>query len=409
MQKLIINANILDIRNNTILNNRHIHIKDKLIHKIYKEIPDIENLEIIDVKGKIVSPGFCDCHVHVNAITVDLKSLRILPSTYVTPQAMKIMEEMLMRGFTTVRDTGGADWGIAQAVEEGYIKSPRILFGGPALSPTGGHGDGRLKGDNTNVNHNCTDLGFVCDGMAEVQKFCRDQIRKGANHIKIMVSGGIASPTDRIDSLQFSKEEISAIVEEANNANIYVVAHAYTTEAVNRALKLGVRSIEHGNLIDNSSIKLFKEHDAFLVPTLVTYYALKEEGQSMGLPKVSYDKIDKVLEKGKFSIKLAYEGGVKMAFGSDLLGDMHRRQLEEFKLLGEIMLPEDVLRSTTIIAADLLQMEGKIGEIIPGASADLLVMNGNPLDNLDILQDPENNLKLIMKDGKVFKNTLPKK
>ena len=406
METLLLNANIVDIRTNKILENHHIHIKDQNIYEIYKEAPNIENFEIIDIKGKFVIPGFCDCHVHVNAITAGLSSLRVMPPTYVTPQAMKIMKEMLMRGFTTVRDTGGADWGIAQAVEEGFVISPRIIFGGPALSPTGGHGDGRLKGDNTLHNHNCSELSVLCDGITEVRKYCRDLIRKGAHHIKIMVSGGVASPTDRIDSLQFSNDEISAIVEEANNANIYVVAHAYTTAAVNRALKLGVRSIEHGNLLDETSIQLFKEHDAFLIPTLVTYYALKEEGKALGLPQVSYEKIDTVLEKGMNSVKLAYDGQVRMAYGSDLLGDMHRRQLEGFKLLGEIMPSQEVLHAATIGAAELLRMEGKIGEIIPGAYADLLVMDDNPLQNLDILQNPDENLRLIMKDGKVYKNTL---
>ena len=403
---LIKNASVLDVRAGQILQNKHLLIKDGIIERISDGHLELENTKIIDIGGRILMPGLCDGHVHVNAVTADLAALRTWTFSYLIPQSIHIMEDMLMRGFTTVRDAGGADWGLAKAVEEGYIKSPRIIYGGPALSPTGGHGDSRQKGDNTGTNLGSSDLSIVCDGVTEVRKACRDQIRKGAHHIKIMVSGGVASPTDRIDSLQFSEEEIRATVEEAESANLYVLAHAYTARAINRALELGVRSIEHGNLLDEESVSLFLKHDAFLVPTLITYYALAEEGLSQGLPEDSYSKLSTVLENGKNAIKLAYENGVKMVYGTDLLGDMQRRQLEEFRLLGEIIPAIDVIRSATITAAELLNMEGQIGEIIPGAKADLLVSDGNPLEDLEVLQDPEKNLKLIMKDGVIYKNTL---
>lgn len=403
---LITNASILDVREGRVLPNRHLLIKDGLIEGIYESKPIHEDTKIIDIEGRFLMPGLCDGHVHVNAVTANLASLRNWSQSYLTPQSMKIMEAMLMRGFTTVRDAGGADWGLARAVEEGFIKSPRIIYGGPALSPTGGHGDSRQGGDNTGINPGSSELAIVCDGITEVRTICRDQVRKGAHHIKIMVSGGVASPTDRVDSLQFSEEEIKAIVEEAQSANLYVLAHAYTARAINRALELGVRSIEHGNLLDERSIELFLKHDAFLVPTLITYYALSEEGLSLGLSEDSYSKLSAVLDKGKEAIQLAYDGGVKLVYGTDLLGDMQRRQLEEFKILGEIIPAVDVIKSATITAAELMNMVGKIGEIVAGAKADLLVMDGNPLDDLEVLQDPENNLRIIMKDGVIYKNTI---
>ena len=246
----------------------------------------------------------------------------------------------------------------------------------------------------------------LCDGVTEVRRACREEIRKGAHHIKLMVSGGVASPTDRIDSTQFSEDEIRAAVEEAEAANLYVMVHAYTARAINRALRCGVRSIEHGNLLDESSIELFLETGAFLVPTLSTYQALADEGIAGGLPEEVYDKIFQVLDAGKQALELAYNNHVKLAFGTDLLGDMHRRQLDEFKIRGEIIPPIDVLRSATCYAADLLQQTGKLGEIIPGAFADLLVLDDNPLENLNIMTEPQTNLRMIMKEGKIHKNTL---
>ncbi len=401
MSLLLSNASIINVRDGSVTQS-NVLIEDGKISKI----GDIATAEkTIDINGKFLLPGLIDCHVHVYAIAANLNTLRFTPPTYVTPRAMQLMEAMLMRGFTTVRDAAGADWGIAKAVEEGFITSPRIIFGGPALSPTGGHGDSRSESDFTE--HNCqgTHLSMICDGVAEVRRAARHLIRSGAHHIKIMASGGVASPTDRIDSLQFSEEEVRAIVEEANNANIYVLAHAYTAEAVNRALKLGVRCIEHANLLDQESVHLFLEHDAFLVPTLITYYALKEQGRELGLPEDSYNKVDSVLQTGKDAITKAYAGGVKMAYGTDLLGEMQTRQLEEFALLAELMKPLDILHTATINAAELIGMEGKVGEIVEGAYADLLVSDVNPLDDIGSLQDP-GNLKIIMKEGQIYKNTL---
>lgn len=404
MPLLLTNGNIIDVKSGSILQNHQILIEEGIIKSIKPMSDNIQKneVEVIDIQGQYVLPGLIDCHVHINAVSANLSQLAHQPPTLITPQAMKLMEEMLHRGFTTVRDAAGADWGIAEAVEQGYVTSPRIIFGGQALSPTGGHGDGRTRGDYSEPHDHGTNLSRLCDGITEVRKACRDIIRSGGHHIKIMASGGVASPTDRIDSLQFSSKEIEAIVEEAANANLYVLAHAYTAVAINRALELGVRSIEHGNLLDKRSLELFLEKQAFLVPTLVTYYALKEDGLKYGLPRDSYDKIDTVLENGKTAIKMAHEAGVKMAFGTDLLGEMQERQLEEFALLAELMDPIDAIQSATIVAAELLQLEDKIGQIKEGMFADLLVYDQNPLEDLNVIIENKNYLKLVIKNGKIW-------
>jgi imidazolonepropionase-like amidohydrolase len=342
-----------------------------------------------DVRGAVVLPGLIDAHVHVTASTADLGSLSAQSPSYVAARSARIMGEMLDRGFTTVRDAAGADYGLADAQAEGLFRGPRLLFCGHALSQTGGHGDNRSRGAHRYDDHPCcAGLGRIVDGVDAVREAARDELRKGAHHIKVMASGGVASPTDRVDSTQYSADELRAVVEEAEAANRYVAAHAYTARAVNRALELGIRSIEHGNLLDDRSVELFAEHDAFLVPTLVTYWALKEEGREHGLPESSWRKVDEVLGAGMAALERAARGGVKLVYGSDLLGGMHRHQNHEFRLRGEVQQPLDILRSATSIAADLVGMTGEIGTLRPGAHGDLVVLDGDPLADIGVLAEP---------------------
>ncbi|MEA5365316.1 amidohydrolase family protein [Amycolatopsis sp., V23-08] len=339
-----------------------------------------------DLRGAVVLPGLIDAHVHVTASTADLGSLPSASPFYVGAQAAHTMSGMLDRGFTTVRDASGADYGLADAQAEGLIRGPRLLFCGKALSQTGGHGDSRTRGTHVRDDHQCcAGLGRVADGVDAVRAAARDELRKGAHHIKVMASGGVASPTDRIDSTQYSADELRAIVEEAEAANRYVAAHAYTARAVNRALELGIRSIEHGNLLDDRSVELFLERDAYLVPTLVTYWALKEEGREHGLPESSWRKVDEVLGAGLAAVERASRGGVNLVYGTDLLGGMHRHQNHEFRLRAEVQSPLEVLRSATSTAAALLNLTGEIGTLAIGAHADLLVVNGDPLADVGVL------------------------
>jgi imidazolonepropionase-like amidohydrolase len=358
---------------------------------------------IIDGTGKFVLPGLIDAHVHVVASSADFRSLTWTPASYVYAQTAKIMGAMLRRGFTTVRDLSGADFGLALAQAEGLLEGPKLHFCGRALSQTGGHGDMRLPGEDHDPNRKgCCGIGRVADGVDAVRAAARDELRKGAHHIKIMASGGVSSPTDRIDSTQYSMEEMRAAVEEAEAANRYVAAHAYTARAINRALEAGVRSIEHGNLLDDESLQLFLEKDAFLVPTLVTYWALKEEGREFGLTEEMWGKVDSVLTSGLEAIGRAHEAGVKTVFGSDLLGGMHRHQNEQFRLLGKVQPAIDAIRSATTTAAELLGREGEIGVVAPGADADLLVLSADPLADIAVLADIAEHLEHVVQDGRVF-------
>ncbi|WP_017570093.1 metal-dependent hydrolase family protein [Nocardiopsis halotolerans] len=359
-------------------------------------------VEVVDLAGATLMPGLIDAHVHPTAFSADLGAAMDESPSYVATYAARSLNAMLRRGFTTVRDVAGGDWGLARAVDEGLVDGPRLMFGGKALSQTGGHGDFRAPGRQGNDTHACCPgAGVVCDGPVEFRRAAREQLRTGAHHLKIMLSGGVASPTDRIDSTQSSEDEIRAVVEEAEAANRYVTGHAYTARAVNRGLRLGVRCIEHGNLIDESSIELFLEHDAHLVPTLVTYQELSRQGARNGLPPASQAKVDTVLNRGLDALRMAHEAGVNLVFGSDLLGGMQDRQSEEFTIRGRVQPAVDVVRAATVNAARLLGLEGTIGTLRDGARADLVVVDGDPLADITVLASPEANVRAVLRDGEV--------
>jgi imidazolonepropionase-like amidohydrolase len=362
---------------------------------------------VLDARGRTVMPGLIDGHVHVNAATADLGALEEWTPSYMTARAAGILRGMLDRGFTTVRDVAGADHGIAAAVEEGLLAGPRVIFGGKALSQTGGHGDSRGPGRAVLDQHPCAPgLTVIADGVPEVRRAAREQLRRGAHHVKVMLSGGVASPTDRIDSTQYSMEELRAVVEEARAANRYVTGHAYTAAAVNRGLEAGVGCIEHGNLMDGSSVELFKRTGAFYVPTLATYAALASEGLEHGMPAAQHAKVFEVLDAGLGALELAQRAGLPIVYGTDLLGGMHRRQLTELTIRSEVQPAADILRSATTVAARLIGLEGQVGVVAPGAFADLLVVEGNPLEHLGLLTDPARNLRLVMQAGRIHRNDL---
>ena len=379
----------------------HLVIEDGVIREVSSSPGNNADIRI-DGRGKTVIPGLIDCHVHVTAATADFPALRRWSPAYTTVRALTILSAMIRRGFTTVRDAGGADWGLAQAIQQGHAVGPRLRYCGQAISQTGGHGDMREPGDVVHdVCHCAAGLGRIADGVAAVRTACRDEIRKGATHIKIMASGGVSSTTDRLDSTQFSMEELRASVEEAEAANIYVMAHAYTARAINRALEAGIRSIEHGNYLDQSSCDLFKQHEAYFVPTLATYFALPKEGLAAGLHPSMVEKIGDTLKRGLEALELAHNSGVSIAYGTDLLGDMQKWQLHEFALRREIVGIANALRSATSDAARLLNMEGQVGTLAPGAFADVLLLDQDPLEVPDTLENLEQHLSKVLVGGSV--------
>jgi imidazolonepropionase-like amidohydrolase len=401
------NAHILDAERGDYLADGSILVEGDHILEVGGADVHASEVQTFNLAGMTLMPGLIDAHVHVTAVTADLAQLAEWSPAYVTARTARVLVGMLRRGFTTVRDVGGADYGLAQAIEEGYLEGPRLLFGGKALSQTGGHGDVRGPGRQAyDLSHCCSGLGVICDGVEEVRKAAREEIRRGASHLKLMLSGGVASPTDRIDSVQFSREEIRAAVEEAEAANLYVAGHAYTSRAINRGLECGVRSIEHGNLMDENSLPLFQECGAFYVPTLVTYSALASHGRAFGLPEHSHRKVFEVLDAGMHALELAHRAQIPIVYGTDLLGGMHDEQLSEFTIRRQVQSPADLLRSATTVAARLLRMEGQVGVMAPGASADLLVVDGDPLQDIGVLTDPQRRLKLVMARGRLYVNQL---
>jgi len=399
---LLTNATVLDVVTGTMLPDRRVLIIDGSITEVGDHEVRHDAARVLDLKGATLLPGLIDGHVHVTAASADLSALPEMSSYYVGAFAAATLRDMLYRGFTTVRDCGGADYGLAAAISQGLIVGPRLLFAGKALSQTGGHGDVRHPGrDSRPPSYHCPDFGRVCDGVPECRRAARDELRKGAHHLKIMLGGGVTSPTDRIDSTQFALDEITAIVAEAQAAGRYVAGHAYTAEAINRGLTCGVRSIEHGNLLDDSSIALFRSTGAYLVPTLVTYQALAEEGRAGGLAENVRHKLHEVLDFGLRALEAAYRGGVNIVFGTDLLGPMHRRQLDEFRLRCEVVKPIDIIRSATVTAAAMIGAEGSLGVIAPGAHADLIAVDGDPLEHPHLLWELAHR-RLLMAGGRLY-------
>ncbi len=363
----------------------------------------------IDLSGKTLMPGLIDCHVHVIAVLAELGANAGLPDSLVTARATHVMRDMLLRGFTTVRDVGGADFGLKRAVEEGLFPAPRLVISGKALSQTGGHCDFRGRYDDTpppRTGHRLGALGRIVDGVPEVRRAAREEMKAGADFIKIMANGGCASPTDPIHFYGFSREELAAVVEEAGSAGTYVAAHLYTDDAIARCVEAGVRSLEHCNLIEARTARQAAERGCIAVPTLVTYEMLVTEGPSIGVPPHAVAKVDIVRTAGLESLATMREAGLAMAYGTDLLGDMHRHQSEEFVIRGRSLPAHEVIASTTTVAARLLRMEGEIGTVAPGAYADLVVVDGDPLRDLSLLTGQGRHMPLIMQGGVAVKNEL---
>jgi imidazolonepropionase-like amidohydrolase len=360
-----------------------------------------------DLAGRTLMPGLTDAHVHICAVTENITDQhRHYPPSYIAARAMKRAEECLLQGFTTVRDAGGADYGFRLLLEEGHFPGPRLLVSGNYISQTGGHGDKRRRSEWTDPIDCCVGMvGFIADGPDEVRRAARENIRRDVDQIKIMASGGAMSPSDELDTTQFTVAEMRAAVEEAQAVGKYVLSHAYSDTAVRRAIEAGVRSIEHGNLIREAAAQAIKDADAFLVPTMVTYEAIYREGKRYGIGDHQIAKIDLARQQSIQGLTYAYKAGCKIGSGSDLLGDMATQRAVEFELKAQVMRPMEVLLSATKVNAELFGMSDRIGTVEPNKYADLIVLEGNPLKNLRAFQN-QDNLKIIMKGGRVYKHTL---
>lgn len=410
MQRLLIDdIRPFDSRSGRIGPPSRLIVEGGRIVELTPEPRQVADATRIDGGGRVALPGLIDAHVHVTAGSHDLGRWALQPPSLVTAESSRILREMLLRGFTTVRDAAGADFGLQEAVAKGLFEGPRLFIAGFPISQTGGHADMRPMGvRQRDFFCTCAGLGLIgaiADGVGEVRRAVREQVRNGANQIKIMAGGGIASPSDPLEGTQFSQEELRAACEEAEAANLYAMAHAYSPRAVTRAVRAGVRSIEHGNLIDRATARIMKAEGVFLVPTLATYDALAAEGERLGWSAAMLAKLELVAERGVDAVRMAAAEGVAIVFGTDLLGHMHERQTREFALRVPALSPVQVLQSATFTAAQLMRQEGQLGELTAGAHADVLVVDGDPTQELSMLMRPAG-LRLIVQGGRVVKSTL---
>lgn len=402
MQTLVRNGTIVDA---TAPEPRagNLLIEDGMIRDVNAKTPRGE-YATIDVEGRTVMPGLIDCHAHVVASLMDIAANAALPAPIAVLRSVPILRGMLERGFTTVRDLGGAPHALAEAIAQGLTAGPRLFTCEKALSKTGGHSDARPRNDTHDANRwagNFGALGRIADGVEEVRRACREMLREGASFIKVMGNGGVASPTDPIDWLGYTVEELRAAVEEARDAKTYVAAHLYTPEGIERAVACGVRTLEHCNRVDAKAALRAAEAGAIAVPTLVTYEALAQDGPGLGLPAASVAKIETVRKAGLESLAILRDAGVTMAFGTDLLGPTHVRQCEEFAIRARVLSAKEILASATTVGAQVLNMEGRLGVVAEGVIADLLVVEGNPLEDITVLAEPQKHLRMVMKDGVV--------
>jgi imidazolonepropionase-like amidohydrolase len=408
-QILFRNLNLLDPRWNEARGGYEVLVEGDLIKEVSAKPIKAAKAKVVDCGKRTLMPGLIDCHVHVFLSEVNIRNLENVPLTLMTARAADLMKGMIDRGFTTVRDTGGADWGIKAAVDAGLIKGPRLFISGRAIGPTGGHSDSRRRTDIGAPCGCCNAMVYcmaIANGPDDVRRTVREQMRQGADQVKIMCSGGVASPYDPLDSLQFSEAEIAAATDEAKNFGRYVLAHAYTPEAITRAVTNGVRTIEHGNLIDTKSAKLLKSSGGYMVANLVTYFVMKERAAQFGMTADMLAKNDIVLDGALRSLEICKAAGVQVGYGSDLLGQLQVEQSREFMFRAEVLKPLEIIRQATTVGAEVLRQEGKLGIVAPGAFADLIVVDGDPLKKLELFLDQGAHLPVIMKAGQFHKNAL---
>jgi len=365
---------------------------------------------VIDVAGRTLMPGLLDAHAHITGLTLSPKNIAY-PESDIIFAAARYLQNSLMDGFTTIREAGGADYRIARLLAEGKIIGPRLFYSGKALTQTGGGADFRTPNE---LMDPCGHIGpfsvmsVIADGIAEVRKAAREELRKGATQIKLFASGGVVFPSEAHATLyEYSEEELRAVVEEAAARGTYVMAHVYTDAGVRRCLKAGVRSIEHANFVSEETVAMMAACGAYFDPTFISLVQRMESATETHLPDSIVDNCQRTVSRGKLVYAWARKYNVPIAFGTDLWGpEAQQSQLREFEMRMDVDSAAHVVQSATVTNADLLMHKGKLGTIAPGAFADLLIVEGNPLKDLRVMTDPQRNLKLIMKDGIIYKNAL---
>jgi imidazolonepropionase-like amidohydrolase len=385
-------------------------VKDNYIHSVSPIPINCQNATVIDVGGRTVMPGLIDAHAHITGLSLSPKNVSY-PASNITMAAANYLTRSLMDGFTTIREAGGADYSIAQLVAQGEIASPRLFYSGRALTQTGGGADFRTPYEHTDPCGHISPfsvMSVIADGVDEVRKAAREELRRGATQIKLFASGGVVFPSEAHATLyEFSEAELSAAVEEAASRGTYVMAHAYTDAGIRRCLRAGVRSIEHANFASEETVAMIAESGAFFDPTFISLTQRIETDSETRLSSSIVHNLERTIASGQQVYKWAKKYDVPIAFGTDLWGaEARKSQVREFEMRMDLDSPANVIRSATTTNAALLMQKDKLGTIAPGAYADLLVVEGDPLTDLRVMLDPQKNLKLIMKDGVIYKNEL---
>lgn len=409
--KILKNCTVFDGYSDELLGGRSIVIEKDRIREIDSSNATVAGADVFDMENRFVMPGLLDIHFHAYSITFDIPELDSMTMPVKVAHAARILRGTLHRGYTTVRDPAGGEVGLKTAIDQGLIEGPRYYYCGKALSQTGGHGDVRVA-DHAEDPCACAarhSFAEVVDGVDAVRTFCRNELRKGADHIKVFISGGVASPTDPVWMNQYTDEEIEAAVFEAATRRKYVVAHCHNDEGARRCLKTGVRSIDHCTMITEDTAKLIKsaEGKAYAVPTLAVLEQLVQYGEELGLFPESLEKAAAVHAAAYQSLEYLYAAGARMGMGTDLFGArFHPMQNREFEFRSDIVAPIDQLRSATSINAEIMQKEGILGRIAPDAYADIIAIDGNPLEDIHVMARPDERFAMIMKGGEFVRNRL---
>ncbi len=403
------NCTLIDGVSDAVSGDMHILVEGNTIREVADRPISAAGARRINIAGRTLMPGLIDAHAHIYAIHLNQELTRGMPHTLMMAHAIPRARAMLERGFTTIRDVAGGDYGIKKAVLDGVIAGPRMFVSGRALSQTGGHGDHRFITEDS-VPCACTSaldiMTRIADGADGVRHAAREELRKGADLIKIMVTGGVGSPHDKLENTQYDAEEIRAAVFEAEARGFYVAAHCYNSTGAKRAVENGVRTIEHGNFVDREAADLMAQKGAFMVPTLICYQESLDHADEFDLSDRVRAKLREVTRAGLSMLEICRDAGVTMGFGTDLMGELNTAQSKEFELRAEVLVPMDIIKSATSINAEIIQQTGKLGCVRPGALADLLVVDGDPVANIGLLGDPDRNMMAIMQNGKFVKNAL---
>jgi imidazolonepropionase-like amidohydrolase len=407
---LFINAHLVLDGLTELTRSCNVLVRDNCIQSVSTAPIDCRDARVIDVGGRTLMPGLIDAHAHITGLSLSPKNITYSASD-ITAAAVNYLRQSLLDGFTTIREAGGADYSIARLLAQEGIASPRLFYSGRALTQTGGGADFRTPYEVTDPCGHVSPfsvMSVIADGVDEVRKAAREELRRGASQIKLFASGGVVFPSEgHATQYEYSEAELSAAVEEAAARSTYVMAHVYTDAGIRRCLEAGVRSIEHANFAREETVAMMAEAGAFYDPTFISLAQRVETASEMQLPPSIVSNLERTIASGRQVYGWAMKHKVPIAFGTDLWGlEARESQLREFAMRMELDSAAEIIRSATATNAALLMQKDKLGSIAPGAYADLLVVEGDPLTDLQVMLDPKNNLKLIMKDGVIYRNEL---